>query len=298
MAKPRLGVVLFQLGLDTPEAIEPFSSNSYLRSGHHQSLPCMAGAQTAGVVVLRIAGRAWLRSTTRPSAVNRPFACPTERQARALERALALQRELAASSPCAIGNRSRRTRWRSAPRRGRASAAAALPALFLRHHAEQPEGMAPCSSQKHPASHLTRDRGRGISFHPLTSRALVGKVDTTFARFDDPAQGASGLQRPRPAAQPDRARRSLSAPGRGDRAAVLARGRWSNPHVLCFQSRVGRQKWLEPSLTRTLERLPREGKKRLLVIPISFVTEHIETLHEINIEAREDALAAALSNLR
>jgi len=66
-------------------------------------------------------------------------------------------------------------------------------------------------------------------------------------------------------------------------------GDWPNAHVLCFQSRVGRQKWLEPSLTRTIERLAKEGVKRMLVIPISFVTEHIETLHEINIEAREEA---------
>jgi ferrochelatase len=47
-------------------------------------------------------------------------------------------------------------------------------------------------------------------------------------------------------------------------------------------------------LTQTLERLPREGKKHLLIIPISFVTEHIETLHEINIEAREHALASGV----
>jgi protoporphyrin/coproporphyrin ferrochelatase len=70
---------------------------------------------------------------------------------------------------------------------------------------------------------------------------------------------------------------------------VLERGGWPNPRVLCYQSRVGPQKWLEPSLTQTIERLAREGVKRMLVIPISFVTDHIETLHEINIEAREEA---------
>ncbi len=70
---------------------------------------------------------------------------------------------------------------------------------------------------------------------------------------------------------------------------VLARGNWPNPHVLCFQSRVGPQKWLEPSLKQTIERLADEGVKRMLVIPLSFVTDHIETLHEINIEAREEA---------
>jgi ferrochelatase len=52
---------------------------------------------------------------------------------------------------------------------------------------------------------------------------------------------------------------------------------------------VGPAKWLEPPLTGTIERLGQEGVKEMLVVPISFVTEHIETLHEINIEARAEA---------
>jgi protoporphyrin/coproporphyrin ferrochelatase len=72
---------------------------------------------------------------------------------------------------------------------------------------------------------------------------------------------------------------------------VREAGGWPNPHVLCYQSRVGRQRWLEPSLTETIGRLAEQGVKRMLVIPISFVTEHIETLHEINIEARDGAAA-------
>src|SRR6202162_4497852 len=66
-------------------------------------------------------------------------------------------------------------------------------------------------------------------------------------------------------------------------------GAWENPHVLCYQSKVGPQKWLQPSLTGTIERLAGEGVRRILVVPIAFLTEHIETLHEINIEAREHA---------
>jgi protoporphyrin/coproporphyrin ferrochelatase len=72
---------------------------------------------------------------------------------------------------------------------------------------------------------------------------------------------------------------------------VCEMGAWSNPHTLCFQSKVGPQKWLQPSLTTTVENLARNGIKRMLVIPISFLTEHIETLHEINIQAREQAEA-------
>src|SRR5260221_10839626 len=46
---------------------------------------------------------------------------------------------------------------------------------------------------------------------------------------------------------------------------------------------------MQPPLTGTIERLGHEGVKEMLVVPISFVTEHIETLHEINIEARTEA---------
>ncbi|MGA7916801.1 MAG: ferrochelatase, partial [Candidatus Acidiferrales bacterium] len=66
-------------------------------------------------------------------------------------------------------------------------------------------------------------------------------------------------------------------------------GSWENPYVLCYQSKVGPQKWLQPSLTATIERMAKSGITRMLVIPIAFLTDHIETLHEINIEAREQA---------
>jgi ferrochelatase len=75
-------------------------------------------------------------------------------------------------------------------------------------------------------------------------------------------------------------------------------GGWRNPYTLCYQSRVGKQKWLEPSLTQTIEKLAESGVRRMLVIPVSFVTEHIETLHEINIEAREQAEALGVREFR
>ena len=77
---------------------------------------------------------------------------------------------------------------------------------------------------------------------------------------------------------------------------VCELGAWQNPHILCYQSKVGPQKWLQPSLTGTIEKMAHEGIKRMLVIPISFLTEHIETLHEINIEAREHAESLGVSD--
>src|SRR5262249_2217465 len=52
---------------------------------------------------------------------------------------------------------------------------------------------------------------------------------------------------------------------------------WPRTRLLCYQSRVGPAKWLEPAFTETLERLGQEGVEDMLVVPISFVTEHIET---------------------
>lgn len=77
---------------------------------------------------------------------------------------------------------------------------------------------------------------------------------------------------------------------------VRQAGAWPNPHILCFQSKVGPQKWLQPPLTATIEKLAREGVSRILVIPISFLTEHIETLHEINIEARHQAASLGIAD--
>jgi protoporphyrin/coproporphyrin ferrochelatase len=75
-------------------------------------------------------------------------------------------------------------------------------------------------------------------------------------------------------------------------------GAWPNPHILCYQSRVGPQKWLQPSLTTTIEQMAHSGIKRMLVIPISFLTEHIETLHEINVEGREEAESLGVTEFR
>jgi ferrochelatase len=73
---------------------------------------------------------------------------------------------------------------------------------------------------------------------------------------------------------------------------------WPKTHLLCYQSRVGPAKWLQPPLTGTIERLGHDGVKEMLVVPISFVTEHIETLHEINIEARADARNVGIDTFR
>jgi ferrochelatase len=73
---------------------------------------------------------------------------------------------------------------------------------------------------------------------------------------------------------------------------------WPKAHLLCYQSKVGPAKWLQPSLLETIDRMGHEGVREMLVVPISFVTEHIETLHEINIEARAEAKKAGIDTFR
>ncbi len=71
--------------------------------------------------------------------------------------------------------------------------------------------------------------------------------------------------------------------------ATVKEGNWSLPHHLCFQSKVGPQQWLKPSLDETIQRLAEEKVSHVVVNPIAFVSDHIETLSEINMEAREQA---------
>ncbi len=77
---------------------------------------------------------------------------------------------------------------------------------------------------------------------------------------------------------------------------VVEQGNFGLKHHLCFQSKVGPQKWLEPSLTDTIERLGKEGVTHVIVNPIAFVTDHIETLSEINIEARHQAAGVGITS--
>jgi len=68
--------------------------------------------------------------------------------------------------------------------------------------------------------------------------------------------------------------------------------------TLSYQSRVGPVKWLEPYTDDVLVKLGEEGLKNLVVVPVSFVSEHIETLEEIDMEYREIAVEAGITNFK
>eukprot|EP00624_Nannochloropsis_granulata_P000060 evm.model.NODE_10174_length_41657_cov_19.929615.7 len=67
---------------------------------------------------------------------------------------------------------------------------------------------------------------------------------------------------------------------------------------LSYQSRVGPIEWLRPYTDDVIEELGASGIKNLVVVPISFVSEHIETLEEIDIEYRELAHENGIKNWR
>ena len=69
-------------------------------------------------------------------------------------------------------------------------------------------------------------------------------------------------------------------------------------HHLAFQSRAGPVKWLEPSTGDKMKELASAGHTEVLVVPLSFVSDHIETLHEIDIEYREMAAHLGITNFR
>jgi len=75
----------------------------------------------------------------------------------------------------------------------------------------------------------------------------------------------------------------------------LGRG---NSYQLSFQSKIGPVKWLEPFTNDAIKDLGKKGVDDVLVVPISFVSEHIETLYELDILYKHVAEEAGVANFR
>jgi ferrochelatase len=287
--KKKVGVVLFQLGgPDSSAAVEPFLYNLFC----DPDIIDFFGAWFARRPLAR-----WI-ARTRAGVVRHhydaigghsPIRMLTERQARALEAALAPH----CDAKCFIAMRY----WHPLTPEATAQVNAwNAPELVLLPMYPQ-YSFATTSSSLKEWKRIYRPNGNAPQVrsiekffdHPLYAQAVAEKISLALTRFADPARAhilfsAHGLP--------------LSLIERGDPYAkqveetvrlVMQQGGWKNPHTLCYQSKVGRRKWLTPSLVETIDRLAAAGEKNLLIVPIAFVTEHIETLHEINIEAREQA---------
>ena len=77
-------------------------------------------------------------------------------------------------------------------------------------------------------------------------------------------------------------------------ALIMQKLNRPNPYKLAYQSRVGPVEWLQPYTDMAIAELAAQGVKELVVVPISFVSEHIETLEEIDMEYREIAEHAGI----
>lgn len=72
----------------------------------------------------------------------------------------------------------------------------------------------------------------------------------------------------------------------------------SNPYILAYQSDVGPVRWLGPSTEQVLRRLGARGQKHVLVVPIAFTSDHIETLSELDREYGEVAHEAGIMHYK
>lgn len=140
-------------------------------------------------------------------------------------------------------------------------------------------------------------RVRQFYDHPLYIAALVERIEDALAGFAERGMvhllfSAHSLPR------------SLIDSGdpyldqvRATVAAVMEHFRGIDHH-LAFQSRAGPARWLEPSLEAVMAELAGAGSRPLLVIPVSFVSDHLETLYEIDIQYREEARRLGVGDFR
>lgn len=75
---------------------------------------------------------------------------------------------------------------------------------------------------------------------------------------------------------------------------IMQRGGYTQASSLCYQSKVGPLKWLTPSTPDTIKELAKKGVKHMVVIPVAFASDHLETLFELGIEYRHVATEAGV----
>ncbi len=73
---------------------------------------------------------------------------------------------------------------------------------------------------------------------------------------------------------------------------------WKRPWTLAWQSKLGPVEWLSPSTEQTIIELGEKGVRRVMVAPIAFVTDHVETLVELDRELAEAAHEHGITEYR
>jgi len=134
--------------------------------------------------------------------------------------------------------------------------------------------------------------------HPLYLQALNERIDQALAKFPEDKRNKVVLM-----FSAHSTPESLWKKGDPYRDqivrtmnAIIKLRRNDLEHHLCFQSKVGPVKWLGPSTEESIQEMIKTGKKNLLLIPVSFVSDHIETLFELGVEYRHVAEEAGVEN--
>jgi ferrochelatase len=283
----RVGVVLFQLGgPDTLAAIEPFLYNLFCDPDIIDFPFARIGRKPLAKLI----------STTRARKVQHHYATIgggspirrfTERQARALEAELKNQ---GLDARCFVAMRY----WH--PFTGEAIAqlrAAQCDEVVLLPLYPQYSSTTTGSSLNEWQRLFHGDVPVHIveSFYryPAYLEAVIEKIEEALARFPLPERAEivfSAHSVPKSVvAKGDPYQRQIEETVR----LLMQRGGWPNRHRLCYQSKVGASKWLQPSLHRTLRDLAAEKTREVCIVPVAFVSDHVETLGEIDHEAREEA---------
>lgn len=283
----RLGIVLFQLGgPDTLEAIEPFLYNLFCDPDIIDFPFARIGRKALAKLI----------STTRARKVQHHYATigggspirrHTERQARALETEL---RGQGFDAHCFVAMRY----WHpftgeaiSKLKERQCDEIVLLP--LYPQYSSTTTGSSLNEWGRLFAGDVPVHLVKTFYRNPLYLDAVVEKINEALARFDEPD---------RPEIVFSAHSVPLSVIDKGDpyqrqieeTVRLLSdRGGWRNPHRLCYQSKVGASRWLQPSLHQTLKQLSEERVREVCVVPVAFVSDHVETLGEINHEAREEA---------
>ncbi len=282
----RVGVVLFQLGgPDSLDAIEPFLYNLFCDPDIIDFPFARIGRKPLAKFIATTRSRK-VRHHYSVIGGGSPIRRFTEMQARALELRLA---ESELDAICVVAMRYWHPFTAEAVQQLQAAECDEIVLLPLYpQYSSTTTGSSLNEWRRHFQApdipvHLIREFYR----HPLYLDAVVEKIEEALARFPEPSRANlifSAHSVPVAVVESgDPYQRQIEHTVE----LVMQRGGWRNRHHLCYQSKVGASKWLQPTLRGTLRGLAAENGGEVCVVPIAFVSDHVETLGEINHEARE-----------
>jgi len=137
--------------------------------------------------------------------------------------------------------------------------------------------------------------------HPLFVDAHAELIEREIARFPDPRPEAVHLlfsAHSIPKKLVTREGDPYASEVEASVAAIRRRLGDRSPFTLAYQSKLGPVEWLGPPTLQEIGRLGRQGARQVLAIPIAFVTDHVETLYEIDQLFGEEARRAGIPHFR